>query len=373
MTRVVIWVQHLLGTGHTVRAGAIAHALAAAGAEVTLVLGARPPATLDVAGLDLVELTPVAATDPSFRTIIGEDGTPYAALQAARRARFAETIAAKRPDAILVEAFPFGRGPFEGEIVPVLEALDRRVFVASSIRDVLVRKSPQKERVMTARARAHFDRIYVHADPAFVRLEDSFAAAGEVADLIDYTGFVHRPATAPAAPGGDGSDEVIVSAGGGAVGGALVEAALGAAALGPSRWRILVSPKMGEGRIAAWRAAAPENAVVEPNRPDFGALLARSALSVSQAGYNTVLDVLAAGTRAIFVPFAANEETEQTDRAEALARRGLARVLAENGLTAPMLAEAVDAALAEARPGPQPIDTKGAETTAARLLAEAGR
>ncbi len=82
---------------------------------------------------------------------------------------------------------------------------------------------------------------------------------------------------------------------------------------------------------------------MEPNRPDFRALLGHAALSVSQAGYNTALDVLAAGVRAIFVPFAAHDETEQTDRARALAARGLATVIAEHELTAERLAATVAA------------------------------
>ena len=40
-----------------------------------------------------------------------------------------------------------------------------------------------------------------------------------------------------------------------------------------------------------------------------------AGLSISQSGYNTVCDVLQAGCRAIYVPFAAGGETEQTVRA----------------------------------------------------------
>ncbi|MCF3932309.1 glycosyltransferase [Acuticoccus sp. M5D2P5] len=373
--RAVIWVQHLLGTGHTVRAAALAHALRDAGAEVTLVLGARAPATLDLSGIRTAALDPVAATDASFRTILAEDGTPYAEIQERRRAHFLSIVREANPDILLTETFPFGRRAFAGEILPVLEAMPAKTVVASSVRDVLVRKSAAKEAAMTGLARAWYDLILVHADPAFVRLDDSFAAAGEVADLLRYTGFVHRPApsappTGPVSEGDlDGAGEVVVSAGGGGVGGTLVEAAIGAARRDEAvRWRILVSPKMG-AKLAAWRDRAPRNAIVEANRPDFGALLERSSLSVSQAGYNTVLDVMAAGTRAIFVPFAADEETEQTDRANALARRGLARVLPEATLTAEGLAAAVTAALAEPRPGRHAVDTEGARRSAEMLIA----
>ncbi|MBJ3777160.1 glycosyltransferase family protein [Acuticoccus mangrovi] len=369
MTRVLIWVQHLLGTGHTVRAAAIGHALAARGTAVTLVLGARPPATLGLAGLDVVQLPPVLATDGSFTTILGEDGRPYADWQPARRAAFDEVVRSVRPDAVLTETFPLGRRAFAGEIVPALASLKGRVPIAASVRDVLVRKSAAKEAAMAALVSDWFDMVLVHADPAFVRLEESFGATAAFAERIRYTGFVHAPA--PPVSAGDGEGEILVSSGGGGVGAALVEAAIGAARLTPGRdWRILTSPQLGD-RLSAWRRAAPAGVTLEPNRPDFRSLLARAELSVSQAGYNTVLDVLIAGVRAVLVPFAAHEETEQSDRAAALARRGLAEVIDEDALTTERLASAVAASFA-APPPPRPaIDVDGAARTAEILLAAA--
>ncbi|MEQ8702208.1 MAG: glycosyltransferase, partial [Bauldia litoralis] len=70
---------------------------------------------------------------------------------------------------------------------------------------------------------------------------------------------------------------------------------------------------------------------------------------VSQAGYNTVVDILQARARAVLVPFARDGETEQTLRAETLARRGLARVVAETALSGAALNTAIDAALAAPR------------------------
>ena len=88
--------------------------------------------------------------------------------------------------------------------------------------------------------------------------------------------------------------------------------------------------------------------VVEPNRPDFGSLLSRARVSVSQAGYNTVTDLLAAGAPAVLVPFSAGGEREQSIRARVLAEAGIARVVEEDRLTPGTLLEAVRAAPAPA-------------------------
>ena len=91
-------------------------------------------------------------------------------------------------------------------------------------------------------------------------------------------------------------------------------------------------------------------------------------LSVSQAGYNTVVDLLAARARAVLVPFAEHGETEQALRAQALAARGLATVLTEAELTPDMLARAIDVAAEAGRPN-HDIDLDGAARSADLLLA----
>jgi predicted glycosyltransferase len=73
--------------------------------------------------------------------------------------------------------------------------------------------------------------------------------------------------------------------------------------------------------------------------------LKRCRLSISQGGYNTVLETLAAGARAVIAPYAGGLETEQTLRAEALQARGALEVVSEDDLTPERLATAVNQAL----------------------------
>jgi predicted glycosyltransferase len=175
----------------------------------------------------------------------------------------------------------------------------------------------------------------------------------------------------PAPPAGEGDNEIVVSAGGGAAGGKIVETALAAAASLPQvgRWRILVGANAEPRLLHNLRARAPSWVVVEPARRDFRGLLARCAVSVSQAGYNTVVDVLAAGARSVLIPFASGRETEQTLRAECLAQRGLAQVLPETALTPDRLA----AFVAEGLAGPRPLSEVkiDGEAETERILARA--
>jgi predicted glycosyltransferase len=166
---------------------------------------------------------------------------------------------------------------------------------------------------------------------------------------------------------------VLVSVGGGAAGRVLLDAALGARRLGclaDRPWRVLAGATLGDDAFAALQRDAPERVAIERFRADFPALLRRCHVSVSQAGYNTVLDILAAGARAVLVPFSAEHETEQTIRAEHLARLGAAELLRESELTPASLAAAIERSAAR-DPAPVAIDTDGAARSAgaiARLI-----
>jgi predicted glycosyltransferase len=155
------------------------------------------------------------------------------------------------------------------------------------------------------------------------RLEESFplAANGQVA--VCYTGYVTSAgAPPPRAPRGE-QHEVVVSAGGGSTGSHVLHAAIAARPFSSLRelcWRILVGPGIPEDDFRALAAAAGPGIVVERNRPDFPALLARARVSISQGGYNTMMDLVRSSVHAVVVPFEHRAETEQRVRALPAAR-----------------------------------------------------
>ena len=108
----------------------------------------------------------------------------------------------------------------------------------------------------------------------------------------------------------------------------LYDACLGAARIMGERhrWRILVGHGVPQAAFEGIAARAPGNVGVERARSDFPAVLARCALSVSQAGYNTVVELAEARVKAVVVPFQAGREEEQMLRAACFARAGLLTV-----------------------------------------------
>jgi predicted glycosyltransferase len=377
--RVALHVQHLLGIGHLRRAAALARALDAAGAEVLVLSGGHPVAGIDFGGARLHQLPAAAAADSDFSGLLDETGRPVdEAWRVRRRDDLLQAVAAFRPDIIVIEMFPFGRRPFRFELLPLLDravAEVPRPLVASSVRDILVDKGkPGRAEEIAELVRRYFDLVLVHGAKEIVSFERTFPAASAIADRLHYTGYI---ADVPDVPPADRSQgEVLVSAGGGAVGAPLLEAALRARPLSRLKdriWRLIAGqnlPAADFARLAAAAAGDP-GIVLERHRADFTQLLAQCHVSLSQGGYNTVMEILSLKTPAVLVPFADGAESEQALRASILAERGAVDCLDAAGLTPAALAVALDRRAA--RGGPAfTIAVDGARRAAALLLERNG-
>jgi predicted glycosyltransferase len=345
--RVLFWVQQLLGSGHLQRAATLSRAMADAGLEVTLATGGMP-ASAKPRGVEVVQLPPIRTSDPSFAQLVDAAGQPASdALWQERQARLQGLLAERGPQVLITEMFPFGRRAFRRELLPLLEAaatLRPRPWRLCSVRDVLVRKPAADSYAwMRDLALAHYDRVLVHTDPQLIPFDLTFPFAAALGDRLIETGYVVEAAAAPAA----GEPEVLVSAGSGRVGAALLQAAIearGLTGLAQARWRLVAGGNLAADRFAALQTGLPSGMAIDRHRDDFPALLANSLLSVSQAGYNTVVEGLRLGKPMVLVPFETASETEQRIRAERLARLGLAEAVWESELAATSLARAIDAA-----------------------------
>jgi predicted glycosyltransferase len=372
---VLFYVQHLVGIGHLRRALNLVEALAAEGLAVTLVSGGEPLPDLAGAAARVVQLAPIRARDAGFRALVGGDGRPVDdALRERRRTTLLDAAAAAEPDAVIVEAFPFGRRAFRFELDPLIAAAregPKRTLVLCSLRDIVVApEEAGRRQAIVARVHTDFDAILVHGDPTLVPLEASFPEASEIADRLMYTGYVTAAKSSALAENRAGGG-VLVSAGGGAMGGTLLAAAVEArrrGCLANRGWRLLTGPNLPESEFSALAAGLPAGVTIERYRRDFPQLLRHCRVSVSQAGYNTVLDILKAQAAAVLVPFAEMRESEQTLRAETLAARGLVELLSPDELSPERLAAAIERA-ARRRPVHIPIDLGGARRTAHLVVA----
>ncbi len=360
MPKVMFYVQHLLGIGHIKRASLLVKAWCERGFDVTVVSGGEPVPQFGFEGAELLQLDPIKTADAEFSTLIDGAGSVLTeAFKSRRRQQLLQSFDRIQPDVLVLESYPFGRRQLRWELDPLLERakrVDPALVIVASVRDILQARKPERIRETLIKLDRYFDKIMVHGDGAFIPLTDSFPAGLELRDKLCYSGYVTEAADPALRLSAnqhssahlDGENEVIVSAGGGAVGFSLMQAAIQAKAqssLAGLNWRFLLGPNVPSDQWQQLQQQVDDRTVIEAARDDFPALLSRCRLSISQSGYNTVMDILQANCAAVLVPFEGEAETEQLTRTRRLQQLGLCSMLREAQLNGDTLAKAVDHAM----------------------------
>lgn len=380
--RLLFYCQHALGMGHFVRSIALADRLADDFGVLFLNGGAVPTGLTFPSRVDRIDMPALGMTETGRLVALDPDYSVDGALEA-RRALMLDVFRSWRPDVVLIELFPFGRKKFEAELVPLLDAVrligasgGRAPLVVSSVRDLLITGRADQQR-FDDRARElcdrYFDLVLVHADPILASFDESFRPSVPLRTPVEHTGFLSRPVP----PSHDGPRSgVLVSAGGGLVGEPLYRVAVEAhranwAACGLAT--TLVAGPFAPAATLEWldeAARSTPGLTVLPHVPDLRPLLQRAALSVSQCGYNTALDLVSTRTPALVVPFGDGHENEQSRRAERLAANGLLRWLPAGHVTAERLAAAI-LETRNFRPAVSDLRMNGADETVRLLLQQA--
>jgi len=325
----------------------------------------------------LHQLPVLRAADAQFSGLVGEGGEGAAEpVWQARRDMLQGLVRHLNPAIVVLEHYPFGRRAFRTEIADLLQtaAAVGECRTVVSVRDILVERQAKRWAEAAAFINAQVDLVCVHGDPALVAFGETFPHADRMASKIRYSGYVDL---------GDGlntgsrdttddpfdNGEILVSAGGGPVGSHLRQVAV-EMARGPTgeKVRIRVGAGVAAEEVERLTAQAAETVIIEPNQADFRSRLRHCACSVSQAGYNTAVDILSTGAPAVLVPFDTDGETEQTVRAHRLSALGRAVVIKEPALTVDVLRTAIRRTMAQQRTDIG-IDLTGAPHFAATMQA----
>ncbi len=349
MKQIFIYVQHLLGTGHLRRVEVIADCLADNGLAVTVASGGVDEPRFEHPGVTTIRL-PGIQSDAAFSGLYDTEGKVVTdSLMEQRLGILGPAFSAIKPEMLIIESYPFARRQMRKEILALLEIAREQncgqTLIACSVRDIVQPKS-KRERIdeIVDLVDRYFDYVLVHGDEEFIPFDRSFPQCSKFQDRIIYTGYISRPYRPdPELHRNPGS--IVVSAGGGAAGKLLYECVLEAAKSRTGKnysWLVLVGNSLDNAYLAELKRQEEAHISVERNRTDFRDLLSRCACSVSQGGYNTVMDLLATNTPAVIIPFEGEGEVEQLTRAQALQQRNRVRVLRERQLDSSRLLESIE-------------------------------
>jgi predicted glycosyltransferase len=363
--RVMFYCQHVLGIGHLVRSAEIVRELAC-DSHVLLVTGGEIPDGFRLPeNIDTLRLTPLK-TSPDFSSLqLCDFSRGLEETRAIRRTSLLQAFDEFKPDVLVTELFPFGRKQFRFELLPLLECAraqqSRRPLVVSSVRDILVARKDQEEyeQSVCSLVNSFYDLVLVHGDDKFLKLDESFSRVTDLRCPVAYTGYVVQQSKPDAAKSyglpmvEQKRPAIVVSNGSGQylTGQMLLESVLRAAHLlqghTPLEFQVFAGPLMPEKTYNRLQTLAASSGNVRLSRytPNLTAVLTSAELSVSMAGYNTVMDILSASVRALVYPVTSNGDQEQSVRAEKLARMGVLALIQSEELAPDKLAQKLVAAL----------------------------
>lgn len=376
--KIIIYCQHVLGVGHFFRTLELARKMAAF--EVILVTGGE---TVGVALPDHVRhvMLPGLMMDKAFTRLHSVDPSKSVEkVKQDRQKQLLDLVKNETPDLFLIELYPFGRRAFRFELIPVLtfirKTLGERCRVVCSLRDILVEKADVEKyetRVIEA-LNSGFDAVLVHSDPKLIPLSATFSRLEKIKIPIIYTGFVTPVPDAEKVcqirqqTGLKEEDRLIVaSAGGGNVGAPLLRSV--ALAFGQSSWpenirlKVFTGPYMdGKDKDFLSSLAGRGMEVAEFTR-DFVSLLGAADLSISMAGYNTCMNIVAARVPSLVWPFGQNRE--QRERAQKMARFAPMTLLEDEDLDPVQLSRIIEDHLDRNTTGgtQAQLDISGADNT----------
>lgn len=377
MKRLLFYCQHILGMGHLVRSMEIVRGLVN-DFQVCFINGGEIVEGFTVpAGVEVVNL-PAIKTDSEFQTLQPVDTSlSLAEVQELRKTQLLKVCDRVQPDVLMIELFPFGRGKFSFELIPLLEkvrSLPKPAKVVCSLRDIVVTKRDQikyEEKVCNL-MNQYFDLLLVHGDPAFQLLEETFSRIQDIQCPVYYTGYVVQPSPESTLPVRGDRPLILASVGGGRFGHELLDcvaktAPLLAARL-PHTIQMFTGPFMPQSKFAELQAMASDqpNLRVDRFTPNLLTYMQQADLSISMSGYNTTMNVLTTGVRAMILPFTGNDDQEQTLRAAKLEQLGVVTMIRPDDLQPDRFAAKIIACLQQ-QPYPTRFDFNGVAQTAHRL------
>jgi predicted glycosyltransferase len=385
--KILFFCQNLLGLGHLARTSEILLHLRGH-AEVCVVFGGELVEGLPAPAARSFVPLPALRRENGELKVVGSDMT-LAEVMDARRDRLLSVWRQFDPDVVVIEGYPFAKKALAFELIPLLKEIssrESRPAVFCSIRDVVLAKdrellkSRDKEKAIWKVMNKYYDGLLVHSTSGVLSLKERFTHIERLNCPVHYTGYVVQsfPPPPPDAALSDGTPTVLVSVGGGRLGRSLLDCILDTAPMltgrVPHQLLVFTGPFLTDDEFAAIaaRADGQSNLVVRRYTPSLLHHMANADLSISLCGYNTAMNIIRTGVRALVLP--SLKDREQPIRAERFAEYGILEELTPADLTASIMTERIVGALQQPRREAQlaDFDLNGGENSA-RILLAAGR
>lgn len=362
--RMMMYSQDGLGLGHMRRTTSIANQIVRTRSDAAILTMAdsRLGQFFETsANHDYLKLPSIVKAGPGDWRAVSLP-LPFEPVSAMRRELIRSAVLSYQPHVLLVDHMPHGA---MGELIPTLAALRASgapTRIVLGLRDILdapevVRRRWQVEGAYEAIER-YYDSVLVYGKQDVFDLAEQYGFTQSVRERIHYTGYVCTPQTARYTArarakylsSSDTQTKLIVAmAGGGADAYPMMRALLDALPTISAREKVFLAIVAGPFMPAEQRRDLELRSRGLPARvsmsvSDTISYIEAADLTVAMAGYNTTMEILRSGKRAILIP-RRGPSAEQRMRAQLFAERGWVEMIDPDDLDIANVAATVCAAL----------------------------
>ncbi|MGL5940281.1 MAG: glycosyltransferase family protein [Waterburya sp.] len=348
MKKVMFYCQHILGMGHLIRSVEIVRGLIP-DFQICFINGGQVieefefPTEIEVINI------PAIKTDSEFTELTPvDDSLTMSELETIRTKILLDTCDRFQPDILIIELFPFGRRRFSFELIPLIEkAKAMGTKIVSSVRDIVVTKQNQQrhEEKVCRLINKYFDMLLIHGDPNFVKLNLSFSRVNDLTCPVHYTGYVVQPLPQPQPIAN--KPLILVSVGGGRFGHDLLECVACTAPILkeqiPHHLQVFTGAFSPDEVLVKLQQITKnlDNITIERYTPNFLNYMQQADLSIGMSGYNTTMNILSTGVKAMMMAFQGNNDKEQETRLKKLDNLGRVKMIQPEDLQPEKFAEQI--------------------------------
>lgn len=344
----MFYCQHILGMGHLIRSVEIVRGLIP-DFQICFVNGGQVIEEFEFPREIEVINIPAIKTDSEFTELTPvDDSLTMSELETIRTKILLETCDRFQPDILIIELFPFGRRRFSFELIPLMEkAKAMGAKIVSSVRDIVVTKQDQQrhEEKVCRLINKYFDMLLIHGDPDFVKLNLSFSRIDDLNCPVHYTGYVVQPVPKPQKI--DNKPLILVSVGGGRFGHDLLECVAHTAPILkdkiPHYLQVFTGAFSPDEVLVKLQQITKnlDNITIERYTPNFLNYMQQADLSIGMSGYNTTMNILSTGVKAMMMAFQGNNDKEQETRLKKLDSLGRVKMIQPEDLHPEKFAEQI--------------------------------
>jgi predicted glycosyltransferase len=375
MPKLMFYCQHILGMGHLIRSIEIVRGLIP-DFQVCFINGGQVIDEFEFPeGIEVVNI-PAVKTDSEFSELMPvDDNYNMEELETIRRDILLYHCDRFQPDILVIELFPFGRRRFSFELIPLIEkARSMGTKIVSSIRDIVVTKQDRErhEEKICRLINKYFDLVLIHGDPNFVKLNLSFSRVSDLNCPVHYTGYVVQPLPEKNDLLKIKKPSILVTVGGGRFGHDLLECVANTAAILedkiPHHLQVFTGPFSPDSVLENLQEITKEldNITIERYTPNLLDYMQQADLSIGMSGYNTTMNILSTGIKAMMMAFQGNNDKEQETRLKKLDDLGRVKMIYSEDLQPEIFARKIIKYLTES-PNELTLDLNGVNCTATYL------